>query len=69
MKINYAKLKYYCEIRNTTLTQLAKYLKINDATLNRKMNGSSDFYRHEIIKIKKVLNLSVSEMLEIFFET
>lgn len=36
--------------KNKTKTEWAKYLGISNSTLARKLNGTSDFYREEIIK-------------------
>lgn len=46
---------------------IAKILNVNLATLYRKMNGSSDFYRDEIQAISDYLNLSLDEKESIFF--
>lgn len=48
--------------------ELATILKIDEATLYRKKNGTSDFYRREIQVIKSVLNLTNEEVDKIFFE-
>lgn len=50
-----------------TLEGVAKELGINPATLDRKMSGISDFYRHEIQFLRKLLCLSPAEVDEIFF--
>ena len=39
--------------RNLTLENVANAIGIDAATLHRKMNGASDFYRSEIEKIIK----------------
>lgn len=59
--------KYYREKKGVTIERLANELGINPATLNRKINGESDFYRSEIIAIKYILDLSNEEMMSIFF--
>lgn len=46
---------------------IAEILNVNLATLYRKMNGSSDFYRDEIQAISDYLNLSLDEKESIFF--
>ncbi len=43
--------------RGMTLDNVADALGINPASLHRKMNGASDFYRGEIEKIIKTLHL------------
>lgn len=65
--IDKAKLKYFCQIRNITQERLSNELGINPTTLNRKMSGESDFFRHEIQQIKSILDLSTEEMISIFF--
>lgn len=66
--IDSAKLKYHCEVKRITIEQLANKIGINPSTLNRKMKGETDFYRHEISLIKEILDLSIYEMLDIFFK-
>lgn len=61
------KFKYYVADRNETLGKVAEYLGINQATLTRKLNGESDFYRAEIQAIASMLDLSTDEVTEIFF--
>lgn len=61
-------LKYYCSKNGVPLNQLADMLGISESTLFRKMSGSSDFYRHEIIEIRKVLKLTPEEVSKIFFD-
>ena len=65
--INADELKFFCSRAGISLNQLAAALKIDPATLHRKLNGSSDFYRHEILAIKEILELNVDEMNQIFF--
>lgn len=50
-----------------TVTDIAKALGINEATLYRKINGSSDFSRNELTMIKAKLKLSIEEFENIFF--
>ena len=55
-------------VRNgMSLEDVAKAIGINYVSLNRKMNGTSDFYRGEIEKIVRLLNLSGEDVLRIFF--
>lgn len=61
-------LKYYCSKNGISLNQLADMLEISESTLFRKLSGSSDFYRHEIIEVRRVLNLTPEEVSKIFFE-
>lgn len=60
-------LKKCCADKQVSLRQLAQLLDIDEATLHRKIAGTSDFYRHEISKIKEILQLSVADMNRIFF--
>lgn len=47
--------------------EIAKALGIDPATLSRKISGQSDFYRNEIEKICKILELTPEETMQIFF--
>lgn len=60
-------LKYYCSKKGMTLAELANLVDMNVSTIYRKLSGESDFYRHEIIAIREVLDLSVEETETIFF--
>lgn len=53
--------------RGLTIKGVAIIIGRNEATLHRKMNGSSDFTRNEIQLIKSLLNLSSGEISDIFF--
>jgi transcriptional regulator with XRE-family HTH domain len=53
--------------RGLTLEKVAVQMGIDAATLHRKMNGSSDFYRSEIEKIIEMMGLSGDDVLRIFF--
>ncbi|WP_288190352.1 helix-turn-helix domain-containing protein [uncultured Veillonella sp.] len=61
------KFKYYVAERKQTLSLVAEYLGINQSTLTRKMNGSSDFSRTELQLIASLLKLDNDQMAEIFF--
>lgn len=61
-------LKYYCYKNGLSLSRLAETLGMSESTLYRKISGDSDFYRHEIIEIRGVLNLSPDEVSKIFFD-
>lgn len=50
-----------------TLTDVAKDIGINEATLYRKIKGKSDFFRNELSIIKKKLALSNDDFEAIFF--
>jgi len=53
--------------RELTVKTVAQKAGMNAATLHRKMNGESDFYRGEIEKIIQFLGLSGADVLRIFF--
>ncbi len=53
--------------KGITDQELSSLLGINQATLFRKKNGTSDFYRNEIKVIKEVLNLTDRDIDLIFF--
>ena len=53
--------------KELTIVDIAKALDIDPATLSRKISGQSDFYRNEIEKLCKLLDLSAEEILKIFF--
>ena len=53
--------------KGITDQELSSLLGINQATLFRKRNGTSDFYRNEIKVIKEVLNLTDRDIDLIFF--
>lgn len=54
--------------KGITDQELSSLLGINQATLFRKKNGVSDFYRNEIKVIKEVLGLTDKDIYLIFFE-
>lgn len=53
--------------KGITDQELSSLLGINQATLSRKKNGVSDFYRNEIKVIKEVLKLTDKDIDLIFF--
>lgn len=65
--LNVKKFRAVLILKGKTLNDISKLLNINIATLYRKLNGESDFYRNEIDAISKDLNLSLEEIEEIFF--
>lgn len=50
-----------------TMKQIAETLHISEVTLYRKINGTSDFTRKEIQKLKEILKLDANTTEEIFF--
>ena len=61
-----AKFKYFVATKNLTLSDLAVKMGMNPATLSKKLNGTTDFSRHEIQLFKDIIGLSESEMLSVF---
>ena len=55
------------KIKGASMTELADYLKLNRATLYKKVAQQSDFTRAEIQSIKTFLNLSAEEVMDIFY--
>lgn len=52
---------------NKSVPDIAAVIGVNQATLHRKMNGTSDFTRNEIQLIRYALGLTDEEMTNIFF--
>lgn len=59
------KFKAKVVMSGKTMQEIANLLEINQATLYRKVNGSSDFYREEIQMLCEYLN--IEDPSEIFF--
>ena len=53
--------------KEISVSEIAKALNIDPATLSRKISGQSDFYRNEIEKICQILGLTPNETMQIFF--
>lgn len=64
---NKAKFKYFLDVNSCSMKELADRINMNPSTLYRKIGKNGDFSREEIAKIKKELNISDSEAMEIFF--
>lgn len=62
---NQKKFKALLVMKCKTMQNIADLLGINQATLYRKINGSSDFYRREIQAICNYLE--IEDPNEIFF--
>lgn len=56
----------YLTENGITVSEIAQLLGISKTTLYRKMNGESDFYRNEILKIATIIPSSVVN--DIFFD-
>lgn len=50
-----------------TAREAAEAIGVNEATLYRKMNGTSDFTRNEIQLIRQFLHLTTDDVERIFF--
>lgn len=48
-------------------SDVASMIGVNPATLQRKLNGTSDFNRNEIQLLKSGLKLSIDQVIAIFF--
>ena len=66
---NTAKLKAKLKERNMTQEELAKLMGKNPATINAKLNNKTGetLTIEETSKMKDILQINVSEMVEIFF--
>lgn len=53
--------------RGLTQAEIADKLGINASSLNRKMNGETEFKRNEINLLKSILCLSANDVDAIFF--
>ena len=67
--MNTAKLMGKIVEKGSSVEKLAKVLGINKSTFYKKMDKEchTDFYRREIIAIKRELDLTGDEMAAIFF--
>lgn len=61
------KLEHAIEQSGLKKSHIAKQLGISLITFNRKIDNNMDFNRDQLKKLQKVLGLSKSEWLEIFF--
>ena len=66
---NINKLKGKIAENNYTIKRLSKEIGMSETTLRKKINDdSSEFSISESEKIRKKLNLTIEEFLNIFFE-
>ena len=63
---NKKKLKAAAKAAKLPLRKIAPAIGISEHTMLRKANNETDFRAGEIIKIRKLLNLSLEEVEEIF---
>ena len=68
LKLNWILLEAKTKENGLTNEDVAKALNIAPATYYRKKRGETDFYREEIRKIRKLLNLSSLDVDAIFFD-
>ena len=54
--------------KGTNVVEASKIIEVEPSTFYRKMSGQSDFFRKEIEKLVKFLDLSINEMEKIFFD-
>lgn len=59
--------KAQLKVKRRTVKDIAEAVGVSEATLYRKINGTSDFTRNEIQLIRQYLNLCAEEVDEIFF--
>ena len=59
--------KAQLKAKRRTVKDIAEAVGVSEATLYRKINGTSDFTRNEIQLIRQYLNLCAEEVDEIFF--
>jgi DNA-binding phage protein len=65
--VNVKKLKSTINNKDSSIDKLALDLGIDRATLYRRLKDGNSFNIGEVAKIKKSLNLSREEAVEIFF--
>ena len=66
--MNTQKLKAAMILAGETQATLAKKMAMNTASLNYRINGRLDFKASEIREIAKILGLTTSGIIAIFFE-
>lgn len=66
-KLNSILLKSQIVLHDKKISEVAEILEISKSALYRKLNGKTEFTRHEIEMLIKYLGLSVELAMEIFF--
>jgi conserved domain protein len=68
--MNKAKLKSVMALRGFTQTMLAEEVGLSEQRLSAKINSKNgaEFNQGEILKIKKILDLSSDDIINIFFD-
>lgn len=65
--MNTVLFKFYVARAGLTLAKVADILGINVSTLHRKIKGTTDFTRSEVLLIRECLKLNPAETDQIFF--
>lgn len=60
------KFKYFVIKNGTNLEKTAKAINVTYSTLRRKMTGESDFTREEVQTLRDYLQMSPSDVEEVF---
>lgn len=69
MVANINKLKGKIAENNHTMKSLSKEMGMSEKTLSKKINDvNADFYVGESWQLKRILNLSIDEYLNIFYD-
>ncbi len=66
--LNYGLLRSEMAFYNVSKQKMAKQMGLSRSALYRKLNGTSDFSRDDICKLKKILCLSDEKLMDIFFK-
>lgn len=67
MSFNYNKLKGRIVEKCGTQSEFASRMKMSERTISLKMQGKISWRQHEIMKALDVLDLSVTDVQEYFF--
>ncbi|HHV42816.1 MAG TPA: helix-turn-helix transcriptional regulator [Clostridiaceae bacterium] len=65
MGVNRVKVARIC--KNLTQDEVSKLLGVTISTYNRKELGLVDFKREEVLRLAKILDLTLQDVNEIFF--
>jgi len=60
------KIKSILVLKGISVRAFAKMMNVHEATIRRKMNGTSPLFRDDIINFSKALELSSEEVMRIF---
>lgn len=67
--MNRSLLRSEMVLRNISQNEMAQKIGLSRSAFYRKLNGTTEFNRDEIVKIKKILHLNDEKLLAIFFST